>query len=68
MPNDPAIDAVRAARIQISKEYGDDPRRLIAHYIELQKRYAGRLIHGPDGEPESAAQPGVAPDEAAPRR
>lgn len=50
MPNDPAIDAVRAARIQISKEFGDDPTRLIAHYIELQKRYADRLIHGPDGE------------------
>jgi hypothetical protein len=32
MPNDPAIDAVRAARIQISKEFGGDPTRLIAHY------------------------------------
>ena len=52
MPSDPAIDAVRAARIQISKEFGDDPTRLIAHYIELQKRYADRLIHGPDGGPD----------------
>ena len=68
MPNDPAIDAVRAARIQISDEFDNDPIRLVAHYIAMQKRYAGRLIHGPDGEPESAAQPAVAPDEAAPRR
>ena len=68
MPNDPAIDAVRAARIQISKEFGDDPTRLIAHYIEFQKRYAERLIHGPEGEPGSAAQQIVAPDEASPRR
>lgn len=66
MPNDPAIDAVRAVRIQISKEFGDDPTRLIAHYMELQKRYAARLIHGP--ESQSAAQPAVASDEAAPRR
>ncbi len=68
MPNDPAIDAVRAARVQISKEFDDDPTRLIAHYIEFQKRYAERLLHGPDGEPGSAAQPAVAPDEASPRR
>jgi hypothetical protein len=47
------VDLVRAARIQISKEFGDDPKRLIAHYFELQKRFADRLIHGPDGEPDS---------------
>lgn len=62
MPNDPAIDAVRAARIQISKEFGDDPARLIAQSIAFQNRYAERLIHGPDGEPGSAAQPAVAAD------
>lgn len=67
MPNDPAIDAVRAARIQISKEFDDDPTRLIAHYIEFQKRYAERLLHGPDEEPGSAAQGAVAAD-GAPRR
>lgn len=67
MPNDTAIDAVRAARIQISAEFDDDPIRLIAHYIAFQKRYAERLIHGPDAEPESAAQPAVAPDEASRR-
>lgn len=64
MPNEPALDAVRAARIQISKEFGDDPTRLVAHYIEFQKRYADRLIQGPDGGPGSAAQPAVAPDES----
>lgn len=68
MPNDPAIDAVRAARIQISKEFGDDPTRLIAHYIEFQKRYSNRLLHGPDGEPGTAAQPVVAVDGATRRR
>lgn len=68
MPNDPAIDAVRAARIQISKEFGDDPTRLIAHYIEFQKRYADRLLHGPDGEPGSAAQLAVATDGTSRRR
>jgi hypothetical protein len=68
MPNDPAIDAVRAARIQISKEFCDDPTRLIAHYIEFQKQYAERLLHGADGEPGSAAQQAVAADGATRRR
>lgn len=68
MPNDPAIDAVRAARTQISEEFGDDPIRLVAHYIAMQKRFAERLIRGPEAESESAAQPAGAPDEAAPRR
>jgi hypothetical protein len=63
MSNDPAIDAVRAARIQISKEFGDDPTRLIAHYIEFQKRYADRLLRGPEGESGSAAQRAVATGE-----
>lgn len=68
MPNDPAIDAVRAARVQVSEEFDDDPIRLLAHYIAMQKRYADRLIHGPDEDPKSAAQPAFAPDEASPRR
>ena len=68
MSNDAGMDALRVARIQISKDFGDDPKRLIAHYIALQERYAGQLVHGPNPEPESAAQPAVAPDEAPPRR
>lgn len=49
MKNDPAIDAVRKARCDISREVGDDPEQLIAHYAERQAQFKGRVIHGPDG-------------------
>ena len=49
MKKDPAIEAVRKARREISRELGDDPARLVAHYMELQARFQGRVIHGPEG-------------------
>lgn len=44
---DPAIDAVRAVRRQISARYGHDPKRLIAHYREAQRKYGDRLLPQP---------------------
>jgi hypothetical protein len=41
---DPAIERVRQVRQQISQEHGHDPRRLVEHYIELQKKHQGRLL------------------------
>jgi len=49
--NDPAVAAVRRARESISREFGNDPRRLIAHYVELQKAFEGTLIAGPESPP-----------------
>ena len=63
MSTDPAIDAVRAARIEISREVGNDPARLIEHYAELQKKVRERLVQGPE-QPKPAAQQDVAPDGA----
>jgi hypothetical protein len=45
MSTDPAIEAVRAARIEISREVGNDPARLIEHYAELQKKVRGKRSH-----------------------
>lgn len=47
---DPAIDDVRAVRRRVSQQFGHDPERLIAYYLELQKQYRHRLI----GEPAPA--------------
>lgn len=41
---DPLIDEIRAIRARISREHGDDVRRLGEHYMELQKQFKGRLI------------------------
>ena len=62
---DSGLEAVRAARHEISHEFGNDPARLIAYYIEMQSKYKGApLINGPvdpasDAEPEiqAAGQP-----------
>jgi len=44
MQSDPAIDEIREVRREISAEFGHDPRRLLAHYVELEKemRRAGK--------------------------
>jgi hypothetical protein len=41
--DDPVIKRIRDARHKISEKFGHDPRRLVAHYIELQKKHADRL-------------------------
>jgi hypothetical protein len=37
MKADPAIDEIREVRRKISAEFGHDPRRLMAHYVEYEK-------------------------------
>ena len=65
MRTDPAIERTRAARRQISTSLGDDPARLVAYYLEMQKRFGARLRRGPAerGErTESEAEPDRAAD------
>jgi hypothetical protein len=38
MQPDPAIDEVREVRRKTSAEFGHDPRRLMAHYVEYEKQ------------------------------
>jgi hypothetical protein len=46
---DPALETIRKVRREISREFGDDPVRLIEHYMELQRNMQGsRLVPGPD--------------------
>ncbi|MEP7119952.1 MAG: hypothetical protein ABJE95_03535 [Byssovorax sp.] len=67
MKNDPTLEAVRKARCDISREQGNDPARLIHHYTELQARFKGRLIPGPESDDktwEDTAQQACAADDA----
>jgi hypothetical protein len=48
---DPLIDEIRAIRAQISREHGDDVRRLGEHYMELQRHYRGTMISAPPPAP-----------------
>jgi hypothetical protein len=48
MKNDPGLEAVRAVRVAISREFANDPARLIAHYKEMQFQHTGSpVIEGP---------------------
>ena len=42
--DDPVIDEIREVRHRISARFDHDPERLVAYYIELQRRYQGQLI------------------------
>jgi hypothetical protein len=42
--DDPVIDEIREVRHRISARFDHDPERLVAYYIELQRRYQDRLM------------------------
>lgn len=44
MKTDPAIDAVRVVRHQISELVGHDPQKLVDYYRERQKQNQNRLV------------------------
>ncbi len=43
MTRDPVIEAVRAARHQISESVGHDPHRLVEYYRQKQADHTARL-------------------------
>lgn len=44
---DPLLEEIWAIRRRIAAQHGNDPKRLIAHYIEYQKQFADRLVPPP---------------------
>ena len=59
MNPDPLIDEIRAVRRRISAEFGHDPRRLVAHYMEMDRRTRAegkhRFVEAPASAPEEVA-------------
>ena len=61
--NDPVIDEIREVRHRISARFDHDPERLVAYYIELQRRYQDRLIEAEKSPKQSRqADNGELPD------
>ena len=56
MKGDPTIQAVRDARHRISESVDDDPRKLVEHYRQLQKRHQDRLLSRPRPKPETEGE------------
>jgi hypothetical protein len=52
---DPALEAIRRVRHEISREHDNDPGRLVEHYMALQRRVpSAKLIQGPNEDGEVA--------------
>lgn len=47
---DEEIARIREVRHQISEQFGHDPYRLVAYYMELEKQHPEKLIPAPDTE------------------
>lgn len=47
---DEEIARIREVRHQISEQFGHDPYRLVAYYMELQKEHPEKLVLAPDLE------------------
>jgi hypothetical protein len=43
---DEGIQAVRDIRKRISSEFGNDPEKLVEHYLREQERYRDRMLAG----------------------
>jgi hypothetical protein len=52
---DGEIDRIREVRHQISEQFGHDPYRLVAYYMELQKEHPEKLVRAPEAEPATEA-------------
>ncbi len=50
MKDDPAIQAVRDARHEISKSVDHDPQKLVEYYRQRQERHRDRLASRQTGE------------------
>jgi hypothetical protein len=45
---DEEIAWIREVRHQISEQFGHDPYRLVAYFMELQKKHPEKLVPAPD--------------------
>ena len=48
MSTDDGLTATREVRERISRQFGNDPRRLVEYYIEYQAQFSERLLWRPD--------------------
>ena len=54
---DAAIAQIREVRHRISEQYGHDPQRLINYYLELQRKFAERLLSDDDAKESEVNHP-----------
>lgn len=47
MKPDPGLQATRDIRLKSSREFGNDPRRLVEYYMAYQRKFGERLRPAP---------------------
>lgn len=64
MSADRGLEATRTVREKISREHGNDPRRLVEYYLNHQRRFGDRLRRAAawDGEAEESSEHGASVD------
>ncbi len=70
MKPDPGLEPTRRVRTHISREHGNDPRRLVEYYMQYQRRFTDRLrwAPAPDRERKETAEQADSADDAPRRR
>ena len=63
MKPDAGLKPTRDVRTQISREHGNEPRRLAEYYMDFQRRFSHRLRWSTRGGPDGATS--GHPDDAA---
>ena len=62
MKPDLGLEPTRQIREEISKEFDNDPRKLVEHYLNFQKTFEGRLRYAPSFEKkQSDTEPPIQP-------
>jgi hypothetical protein len=57
---DPTLDRIREARHRISEKFGHDPKKLIEHYMKLEREeFADRLVVPAKPIPQPEAEEAV---------
>ncbi len=63
MKPDPGLQPTRNIRLKISREFGNDPRRLVEYYMAYQRKFGARLRpppgRGREVSDEAAERQGV---------
>lgn len=55
--DDPLIDEIHEIRRQISARFGNDPARLVEHYMKYQKQFKDRLISTREAKAREKGKP-----------
>ena len=46
--DDPTIERIRESRRVISAKYDHDPKKIVDHYLEFQKKFKTRILQEDD--------------------